>query len=109
MSDMDEQLDKFEKLATALLDAQPKGSQSTSTVNVNAGGWGVLIALILAAFLAGKDISNKRSEDKFEGYVLGELQTLKTASQDVKRKQDRDDDYLNAIYRRAADTKPKDK
>lgn len=45
---MDEQLDKFEKLATALLEAQPRGNTNTQTTTIDAGSKALWFGLWLA-------------------------------------------------------------
>lgn len=48
VSNMDEQLDKFEKLATALLEAQPRGNTNTQTTTIDAGSKALWFGLWLA-------------------------------------------------------------
>lgn len=48
VSNMDEQLDKFERLATALLEAQPRGNTNTQTTTIDAGSKALWFGLWLA-------------------------------------------------------------
>lgn len=68
--------------------SEQHGNTSTQTINVNAGGWGILIALVMVAFLAGLNIAMSARQVTMAGDV-----------NEIRRKQDRDDDYINSMFR----------
>jgi len=79
------------------------GNKNTQTINVNAGGWGVLVALIMVAFLAGLNIAQNGKQ------AADAVQQAKMAGDinEVRRKQDRDDDYVMSIFRILPEIKQK--
>lgn len=95
MSDLEKELDRFESLATKLLESQPK-SQNTNTakIYINANGIGILVLLVVAAFVLGVSTFSSFSES--------------SRMSSIERKQDRQDDYLQAIYSIAPQLKPKE-
>jgi len=62
------------------------GTKNTQTINVNAGGWGVLIALIMVAFLAGLNISQASQQAKMAAEMS-----------DIRRRNDVANDKLSVI------------
>lgn len=69
--------------------ASPPGATSnTQIIKVDAGGWGILIALVMVAFLAGLNIAMSARQVTMAGDV-----------NEIRRKQDRDDDYINSMFR----------
>lgn len=68
--------------------SEQHGNTATQTINVNAGGWGILIALVMVAFLAGLNIAMSARQVTMAGDV-----------NEIRRKQDRDDDYINSMFR----------
>lgn len=79
------------------------GNKNTQTINVNAGGWGVLIALIMVAFLAGLNIAQSAKQ------VVTATEIAKQTSEinEIRRKQDREVDYVMSIFRMVPEIKQK--
>lgn len=70
-------------------DSTKQGDTSnTQIIKVDAGGWGILIALVMVAFLAGLNIAMSARQVTMAGDV-----------NEIRRKQDRDDDYINSMFR----------
>ena len=63
-------------------------TSNTQIIKVDAGGWGILIALVMVAFLAGLNIAMSARQVTMAGDV-----------NEIRRKQDRDDDYINSMFR----------
>lgn len=82
---------------------QQNSSTNTQTINVNAGGWGVLIALIMVAFLAGLNIAQAGKQ----AIMATELAKQASDVNEIRRKQDRDDDYVMSIFRMVPEIKQK--
>jgi folate-dependent tRNA-U54 methylase TrmFO/GidA len=82
---------------------QQNSSTNTQTINVNAGGWGVLIALIMVAFLAGLNIAQANRQAVTAAEMVKQGQDVN----EIRRKQDRDDDYINSIFRILPEIKQK--
>src|SRR5580698_7540981 len=80
---------------------QQGNSTNTQTINVNAGGWGVLIALVMVAFLAGINITQASKQ----AIMATESVKQEAAINEIRRKQDRDDDYVMSIFRMVPDIK----
>lgn len=66
--------------------SEQHGNTATQTINVNAGGWGILIALVMVAFLAGLNISQAASEAKMASEIS-----------DIRRRNDVANDKLSVI------------
>lgn len=82
---------------------QQNSSTNTQTINVNAGGWGVLIALVMVAFLAGLNIAQAAKQ----ATAAAEQAKMASDIHEVARKQDRDDDYVMSIFRILPEIKQK--
>lgn len=82
---------------------QQNSSTNTQTINVNAGGWGVLIALVMVAFLAGLNIAQSAKQV----VTATEIAKQSTDINEIRRKQDRDDDYVMSIFRMVPEIKQK--
>ena len=96
----------FEELSQLILllrRDQQNNSTNTQTINVNAGGWGVLIALIMVAFLAGLNIAQSAKQ------VVTATEIAKQSADinEIRRKQDRGDDYTMSIFRMVPEIKQK--
>src|ERR1700761_5805977 len=62
------------------------GNKNTQTINVNAGGWGVLTALVMVAFLAGLNIAQSSQQAKMAAEM-----------NDIRRRNDVANDKLSVI------------
>lgn len=65
---------------------------TTQITKVDAGGWGVLVALILVAFLAGLNLSQNANQAKMAADI-----------NDIKRRNDLANDKLSVILQWAPD------
>lgn len=82
---------------------QQNSSANTQTINVNAGGWGVLVALIMVAFLAGLNIAQAAKQ----ATTAAEIGRQTSEINEIRRKQDREDDYVMSIFRILPEIKQK--
>jgi hypothetical protein len=91
------EMERFERISREVIQAVTNaggGSNSVAKIYINAGGIGTLALLLIAAFILGVTTFN----------------TYSSASRinDLERRQDRQDDYLQAIYAVAPQLKPKE-
>lgn len=90
------QLERVEKVLIKALESQPAASQNSNTakIYINANGIGIFILLFVASFVLG----------------VATFSSFSTSSRmsTIERKQDRQDDYLQAIYSIAPQLKPKE-
>jgi hypothetical protein len=96
----------FNELSELILQSrrdQQNRSNNTQTINVNAGGWGVLVALIMVAFLAGLNIAQSAKQV----VTATEIAKQTTEINEIRRKQDRGDDYVMSIFRMVPEIKQK--
>ena len=82
-------LSKMQQNTTAVA-----ATSGNMTLTVNAGGWSVLILLVVSFFVLGVAVTTSFSS-------VGRMNN-------IERRQDRQDDYLQAIYSIAPQLKPKE-
>jgi hypothetical protein len=85
-------INRFERVLDGISDKN--SSVGTSNVTINAGGVGVVILLSIATFVLGLA--------SFSAY------SSSSRMNDMERRQDRQDDYIQAIYSIAPQLKPKE-
>lgn len=98
-NEMRDQLDRLEEMLPHVLKAIDKPGVASSSVNnsnfyVQAGGVMVMILLFCAAFVLGIALDTSFS--------------LHSDMKSMQQRQDRQDDYLQAIYQQAPQLKPKE-
>lgn len=95
MNDLEHQLDRLEKLVSKALDSSPPSTNTNSAkVHINAGGIGILVILVAASFVLGIALFTAFSDA--------------SRMNRMEQRQDRQDDYLQAIYSVAPQLKPKE-
>ena len=94
LKEQKEWTDEIRKLNSMPRDIGTSTTSGNMTLTVNAGGWSVLILLVLSAFVLGISV----------------MSSFSSASRmnNIERRQDRQDDYLQAIYSIAPQLKPKE-
>lgn len=95
----DVDMERFEEVAGELLQAArnitpTNGSNNVAKIYINAGGIGTMFLLFVAAFILGVTM--------FSTYSSA------VRMNDLERRQDRQDDYIQAIYAVAPQLKPKE-
>lgn len=84
------------ELSDVLKEALSPRPHTVQTTNINAGGWGIIISLIMVAFLAGLNISQSIKQVSMSSDI-----------NEIRRKQERDDDYVTSIFKNFPDLKKK--
>jgi hypothetical protein len=98
-SDLREQLDRLETLGNEWLRGishsnQTSNSVSNSNFYIQAGGVLMIVLLLAASFVLGVALDTSYS--------------LHASMSQIQQRQDRQDDYLQAIYQQAPQLKPKE-
>ena len=98
-NELREQLDRLETLGNEWLRGMGRPYQTSSSVSnsnfyIQAGGVLVIVLLLAASFVLG--------------VVLDTSYSLHTSMSQMQQRQDRQDDYLQAIYQQAPQLKPKE-
>jgi len=75
-------------------------SSGNMTLNLNAGGWSVLIILVIASIVLGIAMDASLTTHSQMSDVRADMRAM-------QQRQDRQDDYLQAIYSVAPQLKPK--